>query len=190
MVLITAVMVLFLGAVNASAVSISMDVLDNYIEVGEVFDVNVRVNQSDIIGGDELIAFEFYVFPISDFFSLTGYVLGPAFTDDLLITDFDISDLSSNKISAMTLNGITESDVLLATLKFSAGRAGKNPLEIVGKETDSAGLFYWINDPIDISASAEINIHSTAPVPEPSTLLLCFSALAVGAIHRMIYRKS
>ena len=165
------------SVVQAHAVMVGFNVLDDYIEVGESFDVEVWVDGEDI--GIDLLWFGFDVVTPDIFFTYTGYTLG----DDFM--GFSGPD---TYVSGMAFPAIPD-DVVLATLSFSADAVGTDTLWADGPY-DSAryGLSYGFfpnSIGFDIDAITDITVNAAAPIPEPGTLLL----LSAGLIGLGLSRK-
>jgi hypothetical protein len=152
--------------------TVSLDVLDSNIMVGENFDVEVWVDGDGI--GDELLAFGFDVDTPETYFTYTGYTLESGFDD--------ISDISNSyNVAGDVFSGISDDDVLLATLSFNATAEGSDDLTVFGKYDGTFyGLFYEASG-FDIDATTNITIK---PIPEPCTILLLSTGLPVIAAFR------
>lgn len=102
----------------------SLNLLDSNIEIGETFDVEVWVDGDSIT--EALLAFGFDV-SIDDgsYFSYDGYVIESGFDDAS-------NPLNLNNVAGSVFTGITDDDVLLATLSFTAFVAGTDTLNILG----------------------------------------------------------
>lgn len=149
--------------------TVSLNLLDSEIYVGDNFDVQVWVDGDDI--GLELLSFGFDIDIFDSAFFYDGYTVETGFDDD--------SDWVDPQIAGSAFPGIADDEWLLATLSFTAIETGTGSLQISGI-TDQLfyGLAYEI-DPItlgwyDINASLDITINSStpSPVPEPTTMLL------------------
>ena len=181
-----------------SAVTIDLAVLDTYIQVGENFDITVRVsdNDWDVDGDiDYLDAFGFDVVTGSGIV-YTGYDLDTSVW-------FDISD-SSNSANVTAVDdsmlGIQSADILLATLTFTAVSQGDSTIFLSGlDEYESLGLFYTEYDSVTDDygsnsfwtaidpqrASLSVTIHGADPVPEPATMfLLGLGILSITGVSR------
>ena len=160
------IVTLGLGVDAAHAAIIGLNVLDSNIVVGDNFNVEVRVDGQGI--GEDLLGFGFDVAVGGTACSYTGYQMGSGFDD--------ISDpFNTNNVTGMVIPGISDDDVLLATLFFSADAAGNGLLSISGPyDGFFYGLFY---EESGIGISAETNIvisemgPSAVPVPAPILLL-------------------
>lgn len=179
-----------------SAVTIDLAVLDTCIQVGESFDITVRVsdNDWDVDGDiDYLDAFGFDVVTGSGIV-YTGYDLDTSVW-------LDISD-SSNPANVTAVDdsmlGIQSADILLATLTFTAVSQGDSTISLSGlDEYDSLGLFYTEFDSgtygsnsfwtaIDAQQDCLIvSIPGADPVPEPATMfLLGLGILSITGVSR------
>ncbi|MDY7038144.1 MAG: PEP-CTERM sorting domain-containing protein [Thermodesulfobacteriota bacterium] len=166
--------------VQARAVSVSLDVLDSYIEVGETFDVEVWVDGEGI--GEVLLAFGFDVDTPGTYFSYTGYAMGSDFSD--ASDPFNPDNVAGEGL-------VFDDDVLLATLSFIAIDVGTDSLGVEGLyDGFFYGLFYGVSG-LDISALTDITIHEAGvPIPEPATMLLLASGLAGLAGFRKKLKKA
>lgn len=179
-----------------SAVTIDLAVLDTCIQVGESFDITVRVsdNDWDVDGDiDYLDAFGFDVVTGSGIV-YTGYDLDTSVW-------LDISDSSNPaNVTAMddSMLGIQSADILLATLTFTAVSQGDSTISLSGlDEYDSLGLFYTEFDSgtygsnsfwtaIDAQQdSLIVSIPGADSVPEPATMfLLGLGILSITGVSR------
>ena len=160
---------------NAHAVIVSLNVLDNHIEVGEHFGVEVWVDNEGL--SEELLAFGFDVDTSGNHISYLGYAIGSGFDDFSNPSNF-------NNVSGDAFPGIADNDVLLATLSFSADSVGVDSLALDGLYDGLFyGLFYEVSG-FDLSASTNISVLQRS-VPAPGTMLLTgFACLVLCALGR------
>jgi hypothetical protein len=168
--------------VSVQAVTVSFNVSDNVIEIGESFEVEISVFDGSMALGD-LTGFGFDVDPLG-MLTLFSYNPPPAIDPDYA----DVS-LGGNNVSGAYIGlGNANTDVRLATLSFTAGQVpGTDTLEIEGIFDGSFfGLFYEFGDE-SIVGSTPITIND---VPEPATVLLFGAALIGFAGFRRKIRKT
>lgn len=159
---------------------VTLNLLDSKIIVGETFGVEVWGDGDDI--GNELLAFGFDV-AINDgsYFSYDSYVIESGFDDD---------SFGLNNVAGSTFPGISNDNVLLATLSFTAIAEGTDTLTALGLyDGGFSGLYYEdLGGPVgfDINASLDITVE---PVPEPGTMILVATGLIGLAGFSKRFRK-
>jgi hypothetical protein len=166
-------------ASTAYASTITMNLSDSYIVLGESFSVSVYAQETQAAG--DLTAFGFLVDPNSSLsiVSFSNYMIGTGYIDysrqnHVVGVEEDILHNAGNNI-------------LLAILDFTATSIGTNTLNIEGKfDSDNALGLYWENLDADITGSLNLTVH---PVPLPATLLLLGSGLLGLAGFRKKMKK-
>ncbi len=163
--------------VPAQAAIVGLNVPDSNIVVGETFDVEVLVDGEGI--GEELLAFGFDVDTPETYFTYNGYTIETGFDDS--------SDpLNSYNVAGDVFPGITDDNVLLATLSFHADAEGSDNLTVFGiYDSSFYGLFYDTSG-FDINAATNITIK---PVPVPCTILLLSAGLTTIVAFRKRFRN-
>lgn len=161
----------FMGFVPMSAwaiPSVSFDIPDADIQVGEIFTVDVIVDGVDLL--DEVFAFGFDVGVDPAWSEVAAPLIGPAF-------DFDDSALFPNTDVAGSVDflnvGPAGDGILLATLSFRSSTAGMFGLDTVSDLLDpNEGLFTLI-DTYDLTHSERVSVNAAVSgAPEPATLAL------------------
>lgn len=192
---------IMITAISAWSNTITLDVLDSYIEVGETFSVNVYIQEAADSG--DLMNFGFDVDDSSSLVAYTGY--------EITVSDWtDNGHNANNTLDTHYVAGLWLPDwvndptatnagdsILLATLFFTAGSSeGTTTLSIIGEnDGDDVGAYYtdyMTTTYQDILESREITTHeTTATVPVPGTLLLFGSGFAgFSCILRKTQKRS
>ena len=147
---------------GAQAASVNLHVPDDHIVVGETFGVEVWVDSEGL--DTEFLAFGFDVDTPGNHISYVGYVMGNGFGD--LSDTFDFAE-----VSGIAFAGISNSEVLLTTLNFSADSEGTDHITLDGSYGGLFyGFFYELNN-FDLNESTDITI-SAVPIPASGVLLL------------------
>lgn len=169
--LFVAVVLGTLLAAPAMAIPVAtLNLVDAPEAINDTFQVEVWADGDDY--GLELLAFGFDLFfDDGGVFEYLGYGLGPGFDD---------FSSGNGNVTGDTFPGISEDDVLLATLSFTTLSLGTDTLNVLGLyDARFQGLYYETPDfdltGFDIDASLTIEVD--APVPEPATLLLISAGL-------------
>ncbi len=170
---------------QASALSMDLVVSDSDIIEGETFRIDVwakGVFDDPSVWGDEVLAFGFdIVNSDSSIVSLDSWAVGFPFDDDSAFH-------SDTDVAGSTFPGLTDDDILLSTLSFSALSPGNVTLGISSDILDpNEGLVYFFGGNVDIDSSIDVNV---APVPEPATVLLVGAGLIGLAGSKKKFKKS
>jgi hypothetical protein len=196
--LLAIILILLAAACPSYAISISLNSIAS-VDVGEEFDVIFEIDGLTSASMDSLSAFDIDVLFDNTFLSLTGYSFVDSSTgiNQLELTelgsltfDGDVIDLGGGVIDAYGVSG--NSDIVLdsnqagtftfLTLTFEALSAADNVA--IGIDMNDPFLFFldsWYGDlQIDTMSftSLQISDSNSAPVPEPSTLLLIATGIA------------
>lgn len=178
---------------NVYAVSITATILDDYIEVGETFDVQIWADSE--MPTWELTSFGFDVDDSADsVLNYANYSLDP-------FVYADVSDpFNPNNVSGLAFPG-QMGKTMVSTLSFAANEAGTGSFSLIGGyDGVFYGLFYvdFFADPSgpleaafpgeDIFLTQEITVNAietgSEPVPEPSTIFLFGGSLMGFALYR------
>lgn len=160
--------------------TVTLNLLDNDIHIGENFEVQVWANSDNL--GIEMLGFGFDVFTTPGIFSYDSYTIESGFDDD---------SFGPGNVAGSTFAGILSNDVLLATLSFTGLAEGAGNLTIDGPfDGMFSGLYYEFPEGFEIHDTIEINVSGTAPVPEPASILLFGMGLSGLAGFRKKFKKA
>lgn len=185
-------LIMLMGVLFAAPVSalpmVSLELAGSTtISVGDSIEALVLADGDDI--GLDLVAFGFDVDTIDS--GLDGYNV--SYAGATIASGFD-DDSGFTDVAGSAFPGITEDDVLLATLLFTADSAGTETISLSGiYDGMFSGLYYetldWDVTGYDIDASITIEVAAgSQPVPEPATLFLFGAGLvAIGGVKK--YKK-
>lgn len=169
--ILLAILVIFFAAGSAMASTIELKTTSTTVRQGSTFDVQVWADGEDI--GEDLLSFGFDVSVIDngdgDNLSYEGYTMGGYFDDGSLFAGLDVA--------GDALPAVSDDDVLLATLTFTAVSIGTDTISISGVYDEQglsfAGLLYEVSG-FDIGGSIDITVGA---VPEPGTIFLMCTGL-------------
>jgi len=166
----------------ASIPTISLNLLDTDIHVGDSFGVQVLADGDGI--GLGLLSFGFDVNTTGSAFDYNSYSIGSGFDDD---SSFVLPDVAGSAFPA-----IVDNNVLLATLNFTATTVGTGSVQALGltdflffglayESAPFTSSWYGNNAALDIM----INAAPIATVPLPSS----FALFGMGLIGLFGFRR-
>lgn len=169
-------------SVNALPMSVeskqaNFTISDSFITVGESFHVGVSVFDDGTLGDLTSFGFDVPQLESLSILSFDGYSLGAGFDDGFS------GGIYFNGLYDPFSGSNAGQDVLLVNLSFTALGVGEELLEVSGLfDGLTYGLFYanemeFYDRSIAGSFSIKVN-EGSAPVPEPTTLLLLGTGLA------------
>ncbi len=146
------------------------------IFVGDMFDVAVVAN--DVESMNELLAFGFDLNYGMTAFAFNGATMGSLFFDDSF-------RFPATVVAGSTFPGLSGDNILLASLSFTSLTTGIFSLGITSSSPDlNEGLTTLYGPKIDMTQYLDIEV-SSAPVPEPSTMIL----MCLGLVGIVGYRN-
>ena len=146
------------------------------IFVGDTFNIDVFAN--DVEAVNKLLAFGFDLNYGLTAFAFNGAAIGSLFFDDSV--QFPATDVAGS-----TFPGLTGDDILLASLSFTSLTTGTFSLGIISSLSNlNEGLTTLLGPKIDMTQNLYVEV-SSAPVPEPSTMIL----MCLGFVGIVGYRN-
>ncbi|WDE12554.1 PEP-CTERM sorting domain-containing protein [Thalassomonas haliotis] len=151
---------------------LSFDLNSTDLNLGDAFSVNLLASTDTDINSEVISAWGLDLNFASSILSLDSLLVGPSF----MPTNTDGNGLGG--LIPFGQDAVSGSDILLATLNFTAIGLGNTDLFTSSTVTDLNEGFYnsFFQTVSHVDASTNISVTGSSEVPEPSTFLLMLLA--------------